>query len=71
MLIDGHVGGVFVRVAVKSDLVAGITDHGTLFGEGLETVPWDEPGGFDAVFLEEFEEAGCADMAGPETCNKQ
>ncbi len=32
--------------------MSGVSYHGTLFGEGLERVPWDEPSGLDIVLVE-------------------
>jgi len=55
-----------VAVAVQANFVACVTDLGAFFREGFEGVAWDEPGGFDVVFFEEFEQAGRADVAGPE-----
>lgn len=51
---------------MQADFVACVADHGAFFGEGFEGVAWDEPGCFDVVFFEEFEETGCAMVASPE-----
>jgi hypothetical protein len=64
LLGNRHVGGVFVAVAVETDFVTSVSDHGAFFGEGLEAVAGDEPGCFDVVFFEELEEAPGAYCAG-------
>jgi hypothetical protein len=60
-----------VAVAVQADFVAGVADHGAFVREGFEAVARDEPGGFDVVFFEEFEEATGAVRAGEETCEEE
>jgi hypothetical protein len=40
LLLKSHVNGVFVGVAVQSNLVAGITDGGAVFWKGFEGVTW-------------------------------
>lgn len=49
LLLHRHVHWVLVGVPVQADLVAGIPDHSTLFGEGLEGMPRDEPASLDVV----------------------
>lgn len=53
----GELRHEFVRVPVQPDLVAGVADLGHLFREGLDAVGGDEPGGFDVVFVPEFQQA--------------
>lgn len=33
-----------------------VSDHGAFFWECFQGMPWDEPGGFDVIFLEHLEE---------------
>ena len=68
LLLDRHVFGVLVGVPVQTDLVACITHSGHLFREGLQGVAWDEPGGLDVVFLEEFQQTLCSHGRGPVPC---
>jgi hypothetical protein len=37
---------------MQTDLVTCISGFRAFLGEGLERMPWDEPGGLDVVFLE-------------------
>lgn len=59
-----------MAVAVETDFVTGVPDHGAFFGEGLEGVAGDEPGCFDVVFFEELEEAAGAYCAGEQSCGE-
>lgn len=68
LLLQRHGDWVFVGVAVKPDFMACFRNHAALFWEGFEGVAGDEPGGFDVVFFEHFEEAPDADRPGEETC---
>ena len=54
LLLDSHGDGIFVAVAVKTDLVACVGDGLTFLGKSLETVARNEPCCFHAVFLEHF-----------------
>lgn len=47
--------------------MASVTNGGAVFREGFEGVAGNEPGRFDVVFCEEFEEALHTDGAGEET----
>jgi hypothetical protein len=38
LLLEGHIGGIFVRVAVKADFVTCISYGSAVFGEGVERV---------------------------------
>ena len=42
---------------MQPNLVPGVGHHLHLFGEGLDRVPGDEPGGLDAVAVEQLEQA--------------
>ena len=44
LLLECHVCWVFVRVAVETNLVAGVTDHGAFFGEGFKGMAGDDFG---------------------------
>ena len=52
---------------MQTDFVAGVSDHGAFFGEGVEGVAGDEPGSFNIVLFKEFQEAADADCACEET----
>src|SRR5687768_5550367 len=54
-LLRCHGNRVLMRVAVKTDLMPGISHHLHLPGKGLDRVAGDEPGGADAVFVEQLE----------------
>lgn len=54
LLLERHVAGVLVRVAVQPDLVAGVADQCAFLGKGLEGVARDEPGCFDVVLFEQL-----------------
>lgn len=43
-----------------------IAHHGAFFWECFQGVSRDEPGGFDIIFVEEFQETADADCARPE-----
>ena len=47
--------------------MAGISNHRTFFGERIKGVAGDEPGRFDIVLFEEFEEATGANCARKDT----
>jgi hypothetical protein len=69
LLLQRHISGVLVRVAVQADLVAGIPDHGAFLGEGLQAVARDKPRCLDVVLLQELEQASGADCACEKTCS--
>ena len=50
-------------VAVNAHLMSGLGHRRHLFGEGLDGVPRDEPGSFDAEALEELEQSWCTYFA--------
>ena len=56
-----------MRVAVQTDFMTGIADHGAFFGKALEGVSGDEPGAFYVVFLEEPEESTGSNCTGEDT----
>ena len=57
MLFFGRqLGHVFVRVAMKADLVASISDFGELFRKAFDAVRWREESGLDVVLIVELEE---------------
>jgi hypothetical protein len=57
-----------MTIPMQTNLMARIGYHTAFFGESLEGVAGDEPGGFDVVFGEHFEHAADADGACEETC---
>lgn len=67
LLLERHLNGILMAVAVQADLVARVGNHPALFGKRLEGVAGDEPRRFDVVPLEHGEQAAHADRAGEET----
>lgn len=48
---------MFVRVAVETYLVAGISDFGELVWKRFDAVSWCEEGSLDVVFVVQLEQA--------------
>lgn len=57
LLFNGQLGRVLVRIPMKSDFVACVSDHCTLFGKGLERMAWNVPSRLDIVLVEELQKA--------------
>ena len=68
LLRKRHVRRILVRIPMQPDLVARVADQRALLREGLQGVPWDEPGGFDVVLFEELEQARHTDSAREHAC---
>lgn len=56
LLLDSHIGRVLVRVAVQTNFMARVSDSSHVLGEGLQRVARNEPGGFDFVLVEQFQQ---------------
>ena len=54
LLFNGQLGRVLMRISMKTDFVACVSDHGTFFGEGLERMARDIPCRLDVVIVEEL-----------------
>src|SRR4029079_1526975 len=63
LLLRRHRDRVLVRVAVHTDLVAGVDDHLRLLREGLDRVARDEPGRLHVVLVEHLQQAPRPDLA--------
>jgi len=66
LLLQRHGDRVLVAIAVQPNLVPGVGDHSALFGESLERVAGDEPGGLDVVPLEHLEKSSDTNRSGEE-----
>jgi len=63
LLFNGHLGWVLVRIPMKSDFMACVSDHCTLFGEGLERMAWNVPSRLDIVLIKKFEKSANANSS--------
>lgn len=61
MLLDSHVGGILVGVAMETYLVAGVSHGSHILRESFEAVPGDEPRGFNIVLRKKLEDSLDAD----------
>ena len=67
LLFHTHVYGVFMRVAMQTNLMTCISHHGAFFGEGLKGMSRYEPRGYDLVLFEELEKTSNTNDANPVT----
>ena len=63
-LLAGHGHRIFMRIAVRPDLMSGRGDHFRLFGKSLDRVARDEPTCLDFEFIEQLEQPWRANLAG-------
>lgn len=68
LLLDAHITGVFMTVAVKPNLMSCIANHSTLLWEGLQGMARDEPGRFDVVLVEQLQKSAGTNCPGPDPC---
>lgn len=61
LLLQRHIHGILMTIAMQPNLVARVADHGRLFRKRFERVAGDEPRRRDAVLLEQLEKS-----SGPE-----
>ncbi|KAH3665707.1 hypothetical protein OGAPHI_003895 [Ogataea philodendri] len=67
LLLQRHVGRVFMGISVESNLVASVSDHGTLLGERLQRMARDKPGTFDVVPVKHFQHTWDTNVACKQT----
>lgn len=56
LLLEGHLLGVLVGVAVEADLMPGVAHSRHLLGERLQAVARDEPRGLHRILVEQLQE---------------
>ena len=67
MLLNGHIGRVFMGISVQTNLVSGVANRCHLGRERLERMSRDKPGSLDVMFGKEPQYTLGADSAGEET----
>jgi len=67
LLLQRHGDGILVAVPMQSNLMSSIGNHATFFGEGLERVAGDEPGGLDVVLVEHLQQTAYPDCTREQT----
>lgn len=56
-----------MRISMQPNFVTRITNCGALFWKGLQRVSWNEPSGFDFVFVEKLQYTCCSVRASKKT----